>query len=160
MPAHEPSIRDARPEDWEAVAELLQQLGRPSALGTEIEEEPREVYGEFLSRPDAAALAAEDDGRVVGFCDLLFLPRLNFAGPQAWIPDLVVSANERGRRGPSLSRGALGARAGMLERLPLFRELADALSRFLPPGGLGSERAVLQQEPHRRAVAAPAARRG
>jgi GNAT superfamily N-acetyltransferase len=39
---------------------------------------------------------AEEDDRVVGFCDLLFLPRLNFTGPQAWIPDLVVSEDARG----------------------------------------------------------------
>jgi GNAT superfamily N-acetyltransferase len=90
-------IRDARPEDWEAVAELLRQLGRPAALGTDDEEELRDVYAEFLARSDATALVAEADGRVVGFCDLLFLPRLNFAGPQAWIPDLVVTEGERGR---------------------------------------------------------------
>ena len=97
MAADEPSIRDARPGDWPAVAELLRQLGRPSALGTETEGELRRVYDEFLSRPDAAALVAEYDGRVVGFCDLLFLPRLNFAGPQGWIPDLVVAEDKRGR---------------------------------------------------------------
>lgn len=97
MAADTPSIREAGLEDWAAVAELLRQLGRPSALGTKAEEDLRHVYGEFLSRPDAAAIVAEEEGRVVGFCDLLFLPRLNFAGPQAWIPDLVVSEDHRGR---------------------------------------------------------------
>jgi GNAT superfamily N-acetyltransferase len=95
--ADTPSIRQARLEDWAAVAELLRQLGRPSALGTDTEEELRRVYKAFLSRADAAALVAETDGRVVGFCDLLFLPRLNFDGPQAWIPDLIVSEGDRGR---------------------------------------------------------------
>jgi GNAT superfamily N-acetyltransferase len=95
--ANTPSIRQAWLEDWTAVADLLRQLGRPTALGTDTEEGLRQVYTEFLSRPDATALVAEDDGRVVGFCDLLFLPRLNFAGPQAWIPDLVVSEDDRGR---------------------------------------------------------------
>jgi GNAT superfamily N-acetyltransferase len=95
--AETPSIRDARSEDWAAVAELLRQLGRPSALGTDSERELRHAYERFLSRPDAAALVAEEDGRVVGFCDLMLLPRLNFGGPQAWIPDLVVAENERGR---------------------------------------------------------------
>jgi GNAT superfamily N-acetyltransferase len=94
--AETPAIRDARPEDWSAVAELLRQLGRPSALGTEAEGALRDVYERFLSRPDAAALVAEKDGRVVGFCDLMFLPRLNFTGPQAWIPDLIVSEDDRG----------------------------------------------------------------
>jgi GNAT superfamily N-acetyltransferase len=90
-------IRDALPQDWPPVGELLRELGRPSAVGTDREEELHEVYTGFLSRPDAAALVAEEDGRVVGFCDLLFVPRLNFAGPQAWIPDLVVAENDRGR---------------------------------------------------------------
>ena len=94
------------------MAELLRQLGRPTALGTDTEEELRQVYAEFLSRPDATALVAEDGGRVVGFCDLLFLPRLNFAGPQAWIPDLVVSEDDRGR----------GIGAALLSRA---EELAD-----------------------------------
>jgi GNAT superfamily N-acetyltransferase len=91
------SIRDARAEDWGAVAELLRQLGRPAALDTGAEGALRDVYERFLSRPDAAALVAEEDGRVVGFCDVMFLPRLNFAEPQAWIPDLVVSEDARGR---------------------------------------------------------------
>jgi GNAT superfamily N-acetyltransferase len=95
--AQTPTIRDARAEDWAAVAELLRQLGRPPALGTEAEGALRDVYERFLTRPDAAALVAEEDGRVVGFCDLMFLPRLNFAGPQAWIPDLIVADDERGR---------------------------------------------------------------
>lgn len=90
-------IRDARPEDWPAVAELLRELGRPPALGTAGEGQLRQVYTGFLSRPDAAALVAEGDGRVVGFCNLVLLPRLNFAGPQAWIPDLIVSSDHRGR---------------------------------------------------------------
>jgi GNAT superfamily N-acetyltransferase len=90
-------VRAARHEDWPAVAELLRQLGRPAALGTDREEDLRLVYADFLSRPDAAAVVAEDDGRVVGFCNLMFLPRMNFTGPQAWIPDLVVSEEARGR---------------------------------------------------------------
>lgn len=90
-------IRDAFPEDWPPVAELLRQLGRPLALGTDQDEELRGVYVAFLDRRDAAALVAEQDGRIVGFCDLLFVPRLNFIGPQAWIPDLVVAEDDRGR---------------------------------------------------------------
>jgi hypothetical protein len=41
-------IRDARPEDWPAVAALLDQLGRPSAAGAD-EPELRRVYVEFLA---------------------------------------------------------------------------------------------------------------
>jgi GNAT superfamily N-acetyltransferase len=90
-------IRDAGQQDWPAVASLLEQLGRPRALDTEEEAELRRVYLEFLDRPDTSALVAEDDGRVVGFANLLLVPRMNFGGPQAWIPDLVVADPERGR---------------------------------------------------------------
>lgn len=96
-------IRDARPEDWVAVAGLLEQLGRPPALGTEDETALERVYVEFLSRPDTEALVADDDGRVVGFANVLLVPRMNFAGPQAWIQDVVVAETDRGRGiGPAL----------------------------------------------------------
>jgi GNAT superfamily N-acetyltransferase len=91
------SIRNARPEDWPPVADLLRQLGRPSLLGTDHDEQLRRVYVAFLGRQDGATLVAEQNGRVVGFCDLLFVPRLNFVAPQAWIPDLVVAEGDRGR---------------------------------------------------------------
>jgi GNAT superfamily N-acetyltransferase len=89
-------IRDARSEDWPEVAGLLEQLGRPSATGTD-EPALRRVYLDFLARPDAEALVADVDDGVVGFCNLILVPRLNFATPQAWIPDLVVAETARGR---------------------------------------------------------------
>jgi GNAT superfamily N-acetyltransferase len=91
------AVREARPEDWPAVAALLAELGRPEALGTDLEEDLREVYKRYLARPDTVGLVAEVDGRVLGFCDLEFRARLNFAEPQAWIPDLVVAEAERSR---------------------------------------------------------------
>ena len=90
-------VREARPQDWPAVAVLLAELGRPEALGSDEEPALRDVYEAYLARPDAAALVAEVDGRVVGFVDLEFRTRLNFATPQAWIPDLIVSEAERSR---------------------------------------------------------------
>jgi GNAT superfamily N-acetyltransferase len=102
-------IRDARSEDWPAVGALLEQLGRPSAAGAN-EPALRRVYVEFLARPDTRALVAEQDERVVGFCNLLLLPRLNFPGPQGWVPDLVVAESER-------SRGIGAALLGRAEEL-------------------------------------------
>lgn len=90
-------VREARPQDWPAVAVLLAELGRPEALGSDEEPTLRDVYEAYLTRPDAAALVAEVDGRVVGFVDLEFRTRLNFSTPQAWIPDLIVSEAERSR---------------------------------------------------------------
>ena len=91
------TVREARPEDWPAVAALLAELGRPEALGTALEDDLREVYERYLAHPDTVALVAEVDGRVLGFCDVEFRTRLNFAEPQAWIPDLVVAEGDRSR---------------------------------------------------------------
>jgi GNAT superfamily N-acetyltransferase len=91
------AVREGRPEDWPAVAALLAELGRPEALGTDLEDDLRRVYERYLDRPDTVALVAEVDGRVLGFCDMELRTRLNFAEPQAWIPDLVVEEAERSR---------------------------------------------------------------
>jgi GNAT superfamily N-acetyltransferase len=90
-------VREALPEDWPAVAALLAELGRPEALGTALEDDLRDVYERYLAHPDTVALVAEVDRRVLGFCDVEFRTRLNFAEPQAWIPDLVVAEGERSR---------------------------------------------------------------
>jgi GNAT superfamily N-acetyltransferase len=95
--ATEISVRAATPKDWPAVAALLAELGRPPALGTDEEADLREVFERYLERHDAAAMVAEAGGEVVGFCDLEFRVRLNFAAPQGWIPDLVVSERSRSR---------------------------------------------------------------
>jgi GNAT superfamily N-acetyltransferase len=93
----EVTVREARGEDWEEVAALLAELGRPEALGTDREPALRQVFERYLSRPDVVALVAEVHGTVMGFVDLEFRTRLNFEAPQAWIPDLVVAEAERSR---------------------------------------------------------------
>jgi GNAT superfamily N-acetyltransferase len=101
------TVREAETDDWPAVAALLAELGRPEALGSEQEAALRAVYEGYLVRPDTAALVAEVDGRVVGFVDVEFRTRLNFATPQAWIPDLIVSeANRSGGAGHALLAAA------------------------------------------------------
>jgi GNAT superfamily N-acetyltransferase len=99
-------VREARPEDWPAVAALLAELGRPDVLGSDEEVAAERVYLHYLARDDAVALVVEDDGRVIGFCDLEFRQWLNFMQPQAWIPDLIVAEADRSR----------GAGAALLQR--------------------------------------------
>jgi GNAT superfamily N-acetyltransferase len=99
-------VREARREDWPAVAALLGELGRPDVLGSDGERDAEQVFLDYLERQDAVALVVEDGGQVVGFCDLEFRPRLNFLQPQAWIPDLIVSEANRSR----------GAGAALLKR--------------------------------------------
>jgi GNAT superfamily N-acetyltransferase len=91
------TVRAAEPADFEAVTSLLEELGRPKALGTAQEEAARDRYRRWLDAPDLEAWVAEIDGQVVGFVDLSFVPRLSFEGPQAWVPDLIVGEHARSR---------------------------------------------------------------
>jgi GNAT superfamily N-acetyltransferase len=91
------SVRRAGAEDFEAVTSLLQELGRPTVLGTPAEPAHRERFQAWLDHPDRFLFVAEDDGGVVGMIDLAFTPRLNFDAEEGWIPDLVVSEAARSR---------------------------------------------------------------
>jgi GNAT superfamily N-acetyltransferase len=91
-------VRLAAAQDFEAVAALLEELGRPR-----VTDETRDgclaMFERQLGEESAAHLVAEDDdGAVVGFCSLHFRDRLNYATPDAWVPDLIVTESAR-RRG-------------------------------------------------------------
>src|SRR5919201_5436541 len=106
-------VRRARAEDWVAVESLLAQLGRPDVRGTADEGRARDLFLEYLDRPDVVALVAEDAGHVIGFCDVEFRPRLNFTTLQAWIPDLIVAEDARSRgAGAALLNRAVELAAG------------------------------------------------
>ena len=89
------TIRLAEPGDFEAITRLLEELGRP-AVPAEAEAAARAVFLRHIQCPDTASLVAELDGRIVGFMSLEFRDRLNHLRPQAWIPDLIVTASARG----------------------------------------------------------------
>jgi ribosomal protein S18 acetylase RimI-like enzyme len=90
------TIRRAEAHDADAVLALMEELGRPAVAadpGTQ-----RDVLLAHLQRDDAAVFVAEIDGQVVGAASFWIRPRLNWTTPEAWIPDLIVSATHR-RRG-------------------------------------------------------------
>ena len=89
-------VREATPDDWEHVKELLAELGRPDVRDDPDEPKHRERFEQYLTRDDALALVAEHDGAVVGFVDVEFRQRLNFLQPEAWVPDLIVAEAARG----------------------------------------------------------------
>jgi GNAT superfamily N-acetyltransferase len=99
-------VREATPKDWPAVAALLSELGRPDVRG-DGEDPYRELFADYLRRPDAVALVVEDDGAVVGFVNVEFRSRLNRGTPEAWIPELIVAEGHRSR----------GAGAALLSRV-------------------------------------------
>jgi len=118
------AVRDAREEDFEAVASLLEELGRPKVLGTGDRSQAahRDRYRSWLTSPHFYAFVAEDEeGEVVGFVDLQIVPRLNFDGPQAWIPDLIVAERCRSR----------GIGASLLSRAEEVARRHDAFSLTL-----------------------------
>jgi GNAT superfamily N-acetyltransferase len=99
-------------QDWSAVVTLLRELGRPVPDDAETDPRLRSDFEQYLARPDAVALLAEENGRTVGFLDMEFRVRLGLSGPQAWIPDLVVTEARQG----SGSGRALIERAETLAR--------------------------------------------
>ena len=93
------NIRAARRDDFEDVARLLDELGRPKILGEPHEDDCRVIYEEQVVSPGTHHMVAEDAPGlpgIIGFCSLHFRTRLNFGTEEAWIPDLIVT--ERARR--------------------------------------------------------------
>ena len=89
-------VRHARAEDADAVLALLAELGRPAVAPDPAPQ--RAVLLAHLDHPDGTLFVAEEDGEVVGCASLWIRPRLNWTTPEAWLPDLVVTASRR-RRG-------------------------------------------------------------
>ena len=88
----DPTVRDARRADAEAVARLLTQLGYPSDAGTlEGRLERLQVVGDRV-------VVAEVDGAVVGVAHLQVSPAIERDRPVAKIGALVVDETQR-RRG-------------------------------------------------------------
>jgi len=85
------TVRPASAADFDAVAALLEVLGRPPAAAA-----LQAVYEEQLADPLAQHLVAtRDGGEVVAFCSLHFRARLNHPTLEAWIPDLIVAPGAR-----------------------------------------------------------------
>ena len=91
-------IRPAVLDDFEAVTVLLEELGR-ARVTDYTRPRCRELFESHLTDDRAAHLLAEEDGAsAIGFCSLHFRDRLNHPTPDAWVPDLIVTASAR-RRG-------------------------------------------------------------
>ncbi|HEX2015569.1 MAG TPA: GNAT family N-acetyltransferase [Solirubrobacteraceae bacterium] len=89
-------IRSVSDEDFEAVSDLLGELGRP-AVTPSTHSACLGVFAAQLADPSCDHLIArDDDGRAVGFCSLHFRGRLNQPTHEAWIPDLIVTEGARG----------------------------------------------------------------
>jgi GNAT superfamily N-acetyltransferase len=89
------TIRAARGDDFEAVTELLESLGRATVTEA-TRADALAVYREQIVDADTHHLVAADaSGEVVAFCSLHFRKRLNHATEEAWVPDLYVAESAR-----------------------------------------------------------------
>lgn len=115
-----PTVRRAAPGDFPRVSALLAELGRPRVT-PETSGAAQAVYARHIADPSAASLVAEWGGEVVGFLSLVFRERLNCVSPQAWIPDLIVTAPARGKGASRalLEAGFAEARAFGCDRVTL-----------------------------------------
>lgn len=88
-------LRAARRDDFEAVARLLEELGRP-ALTEATEADCRALYEAEIVEPDTHHIVVETDSAgVVAFASMYFRGRLNQATEEAWLADLIVTARAR-----------------------------------------------------------------
>lgn len=82
--------------DFLAVSRLLAELGRPDVT-PEAESACRETFTQQLGDERCHHLVAVDaHDAAIGFCSVVLRNRLNQPSPEAWIPDLVVTASARG----------------------------------------------------------------
>jgi GNAT superfamily N-acetyltransferase len=94
-------VRDVRPEDADAVAGLLDELGYPSTPA-----EVRQRLEIWLNESYSRVLVAADDGHVVGSMSVHAIPHLERDGRWLRIESLVVTA---GARGTGAGRRLIGA---------------------------------------------------
>ncbi len=82
--------------DFEATTRLLAELGRPAPSDEQLPA-LRRTYAQHVKSPDTGSLLALLEGRPAGFISLEFRHPFYTTAPQAWIPDLVVTEQARGR---------------------------------------------------------------
>jgi GNAT superfamily N-acetyltransferase len=124
-------VRRAEPADFEPVTTLLEELGR-AKVTPDTRDEARRVFLAQLKEPGAGPLVVEDGGELIACCSFHFRPRLNRDTPDAWIPDLIVTAPARGR----------GAARALLEE-------AERLARERGCWALTLESGYQRREAHR-----------
>ena len=108
-------VREARPDDVDALMALYEQLTGP--LDEPVPDplpDPREVLARIAADPARSLLVAELDGEVIGTVDVLIAPNLtHYAQPWALVENVVVAEHAR-RHG--------AGRALMLRVFELARE--------------------------------------
>jgi ribosomal protein S18 acetylase RimI-like enzyme len=137
-------IREARPEDLEAIALLLDQLKEVTALHGPVERATvKNSYKTMLHSPEfyRSYLAVEGQ-RIVGLVSLVLYKTLLHAGGTALINELVVSEAARGRGvGRRLVQKAMAvAREQGMDEIEVGTETDNVIARrFYRPVGFDQE---------------------
>ncbi|WP_141433930.1 GNAT family N-acetyltransferase [Bacillus sp. 03113] len=85
-------IRNAKIEDWKVISELLNQLDYPNT-----ESFIKGKIEKLLIHPDEELLVYEDDGRVIAFISLHFIPQIALEGDFARISYFSVDTTIRSK---------------------------------------------------------------
>ena len=144
-------VREARLEDLEAIALLLDQLKKVTQLhGTVDLESVKKGYQTMLRFPEIYRnyLAVEDQ-RVVGLISLVLYKTLLHPGGTALINELVVSEGARGRGigGRLVQRVIAAAGEEGMEEIEVGTEIHNAVARrFYKSRGFDQEYVLLGME--------------
>lgn len=85
-------IRDSKPEDFDQVFTLLQQLWAEAVPG---KDEMRRDYLEYIESDRDFCFCAEDGGQITGFCSANMRKSMQFPGEMLYIDVLIVREGYR-----------------------------------------------------------------
>lgn len=102
--------RLAGPADLPQVLELLHEIMEFHGIVPPADTELSTCIGTILDSKDHCFLVADQDGRLLGMCALLFSMSTWSAGPTCELQDLIVTASQRGQ---GVGRGLVDAASEM-----------------------------------------------
>jgi GNAT superfamily N-acetyltransferase len=96
------SIRNTKFEDAEAITRIIREVGWFEHLKSEsaevIEERVRQHISLCLADDSHSTFVAEtEDGKVVGYSSVHYLPYFFLPGPEGYVSELFISTKARGR---------------------------------------------------------------
>lgn len=129
-----PRVREAREADLDTMVELLGHLFKQEADFAPSQSKQRRALSLILARPSAGRLFVLTlGGKVLGMVSLLFTISTAEGGKAAWLEDLVVLPEQRGRGlGTRLLRAAVDwARKEGITRITLLTDADNLGARGL-----------------------------
>jgi len=106
------AIRPIQPADFEAATRLVAEMGAARSPAPDRMDALERTFRDLTARPTDASLVAERDGTMVAICTAEVRESLRGESPEAWIPELVVTEQMRGRGiGSALLDASLGEAA-------------------------------------------------